>query len=294
VIAALVVLALHVSAASSALEKCRALDKEFDTKNMPKPCQAAADDTTLTIAERVEALRRLAFAHILNGDEALAEPAFMKMLVFSPSTELPADAGPKFRDIYNQVKKRFDSEGALTVTFTPPLAPTKPDEPVALQIDLGDRLNRVVGAKVRAASTTTGAPENGVSLDDKLVRNELGPGQLRFTGAVPEPKTPINPAGRSVEYSVVFEGWDGQPVAPPTPIKGSYVRPGSGIAQSTTTTTTPAGEEAPPWTLIGIGGAGGLVLIGGAVGGIWWCYAEGPCRTQDAWVRVQIHQGGGA
>ncbi len=257
----------------TALEKCRALDKEFDTKNMPKPCQAAADDATLGIPERVEALRRLAFAHILNGDESLAEPAFLKMLVFSPAAELPADAGPRFREIFAAVKKRFDTEGALTVTFTPPPAP-QDAAPVELQIDVGDKLGRVVGAKVKSTVEGEAAPR-----EDALVRNELTPGQLRFTGAVPEPH---EPGARHVTYDVELDGWDGAPIAVPTPVHGEFDRTGGVVAGA---------DGGFPWVWVGAGSAAGVAVIGGVTGGIIWCYTAGPCRTQDAWVRVQIHQG---
>src|SRR5688572_6689590 len=186
-------LSLQVGAANAALEKCRKLDKEFDTKNMPKPCQAAADDTTLTIAERVEAFRLLAFAHILNGDEALAEPAFLKMLVFNPAVELPADAGPRFREIFAEVRKRFDAEGALKATFVAPTVDPATKAPVDLQIDLVDKLGRVTGARVRSTPSGTGA----TPLEERLVRSELAPGQLRFTGRVPEP-TPAPPDGYGI------------------------------------------------------------------------------------------------
>jgi hypothetical protein len=262
----------------SALDKCRALDKEFDTKNMPKPCQAAADDPSLTIPERVEALRRLALAHILNGDESLAEPDFLKMLVFAPTTDLPADAGPRVREIFVAVKKRFDAEGKLAVSFTPPPAPHG-NEPVALQIDVVDRLGRVVSARIRA--TTQGA----VPLEEKLVRNELGPGQVRFSGNVPEAPAPAGaaapPEPTTVDYDVIFDGWDGNPVAAPAPVHGTFTRGAPAVAS----------DDAFPWLWVGVGGVGVLAVAGAVTSGVVYCYSAGSCRTQDAWVRVQIHQG---
>lgn len=276
-IAVLAVSLLTAAAASTALEKCRALDKEFDTKNMPKPCQAAADDTTLPVPDRVEALRRLAFAHILNGDEALGEPAFMKMLVFSPTAELPGDAGPRFREVFTAVKKRFDEEGKLIVTFVPP-PPPAPGVPVELQVDIADKLGRVVGARVKTkAANAVDAPV----LEDRLVRNELSPGNLRFTGRVPEP--PLPPEGASYTYEVVVETWDGQPLALPKPITGEIARAGGGAVVA-------AGDEGPPWVLIGAI-AGGVVVAGAITGGVVWCFTAGSCRNQEAWVRVRVQQG---
>ena len=258
----------------TALEKCRALDKEFDTKNMPTPCQAAADDATLAIPDRVEALRRLAFAHVLNGDEALAEPAFLRMLAFAPRSELPADAGPKFRELFASAKRRFDSEGALIVRFTPPADPTA-GEAVPLVIDVGDKLGRVVGARV---TSLVGA----VPAEDKLVRNELGAGQLRFTGAVPEPPVAAG-AVVDVSYQVVLTGWDDSPIDVVTPIRGHYARGKAVVAAA------PEGDF--PWLWVGVGSAAGVAVVGAVTGGVIYCYAAGPCRTQDAWVRVQIDQG---
>jgi hypothetical protein len=276
-VAAAMALALVVSAApGSALEKCRALDKEFDTKNMPKPCQAAADDTTLAIADRVEALRRLAFAHILNGDDALAEPAFLKMLVFSPTTELPADAGPRFREVFAGVKKRFDEEGKLGVTFKPPIVE---DGPVEVQIDVADKLGRVTGARLRVTSPDTA--KLPVPLEERLVRNELSPGNIRFAGRVPEPK-PLPPEGITLAYEIVLETWDGSALESPVPLKGDIVR-GSGSSSAVE-------GDAPPWGIIAASVGVGLVVVGAVTGGVIWCTTAGPCRQQEAWVRVQIGQ----
>lgn len=265
-------------APNSALAKCRALDKEFDTKNMPKPCQAAADDATLPIAERVEALRFLAQAHILNGDEALAEPAFMKMLVFSPTAELPGDAGPRIREIFSAVKQRFDEEGVLGVTFVPPPQPAS-GAPVELQVDVVDKLGRAIGARVRTQSSAQTEP-----VEERLVRNELSPGNLRFTGRVPEPKGPLPPEGATLKYEVVVETWDGQALPLPAPVTGAFTRTGGAVVGE------PVVEE-PPWTLIGLGVGGGVLVAGAVTAGVVYCFTAGSCRTQEAWVRVQIQPG---
>lgn len=278
-----VVVALGVvvsGAPGTALEKCRALDKEFDTKNMPKPCQAAADDTTLAIPDRVEALRRLAFAHILNGDDALAEPAFLKMLVFAPATELPADAGPRFREVFAGVKKRFDEEGKLAVTFKPPVVVE--DGPVEVQVDVGDKLGRVTGARIRV--TSPDAAKLPAPLEERLVRNELSPGNIRFVGKVPEPK-PMPPEGITLAYEIVLETWDNATLESPVPLQGDIVRGGGAVSSSSS-----AEGDAPPWGIIAASVGGGLLLVGAITGGVIWCTTAGPCRSQEAWVRVQIGQ----
>jgi hypothetical protein len=278
VIAALVVLVgLELVSTNAALEKCRSLDREFDTRNMPRPCQAAADDATLPVPDRVEALRRLAFAHILNGDEALAEPAFLKLLVFNPSAELPADAGPRFREIFAEAKKRFRAEGGLITRAAPP--PPLGPGPVPVQVDLTDKLGRVVGARVIAK--VSGQED---VMEDRLARSELSPGLVRFSGAVPEPRE-VPPEGHSVSWQIVFDGWDGRTVEASPLVTGSYARAGGGAAGH----DEPGGEL--PWAWIA-GGAGGVAVVGAVVGGAVWCYTAGPCRSQDAWVRVQINQGG--
>lgn len=269
--------AVQLAAADAALERCRQLDREFDSKSMPKPCQAAADNASAPIAERVEALRLLAFAHVLNGDEALAEPAFLRMLVFSPAVELPADAGPQFRKQFAAAKTRFEAEGVITTTFAPPAADPATRDQVALQVEVGDRLGRVAGARVR--STVAGADG---PLEEKLVRSELGQGQVRFTGTVPEPHTA---EAYSLSYQVVLDGWDGAPVPVPTPLTGSVERRGQSKAPIT------SGDEELPWGWIIGGGAASVAAVAATGGGIAWCFLAGPCRQQSSWVRVQVSQG---
>jgi hypothetical protein len=265
---------LELAAANAALDKCRQLDREFDTKAMVTPCQVAADDGTLAAPERVEALRLLAFAHVVNGDEALAEPAFLKMLVFSPTAELPADAGPRFKEVFARAKARFEADGALTVTFTAPARDAT--SPVPLQLDIIDKLGRVVAARVK-----TTASDGGVA-EDRLARSELAPGQLRFSGVLPEPlvKDSAAPGERTLKFDVTLEGWDGEALAVPTPVQGEIGRTPGAAAEG--------GEV--PWLWIGVGSAavvGAAAITGGVLG---WCFVAGPCRTQDAWVRVQVQE----
>jgi hypothetical protein len=48
--------------------------------------------------------------------------------------------------------------------------------------------------------------------------------------------------------------------------------------------------EGPPWGIIAASVGGGLLVVGAITGGVIWCTTAGPCRTQEAWVRVQIGQ----
>lgn len=268
-----------LAAASPALERCRVLDREFDTKAMVKPCQAAAEDVTASVADRVEALRRLAFAHILNGDEPIAEPTFVRMLAFSSSAELPSDAGPRFRQVFSRAKTRFQAEGAVKVEAAPVIPGPGP---VQVQVDVVDRLGRVAGARI-----VTRVPGQEKPLESRLVRAELGSAQVRFSGVVAEPAA-APPTGAELAWEVVFDGWDGTPVSTSPRVAGAITRaaathgpaagPGDGGADGEFT--------ALPW-IIG-GTAGGLAVLGGVVGGTVWCFTAGPCRTQDSWVRVQI------
>lgn len=288
VIGAVIVFAVgaQLAVANAALEKCRALDREFDTRAMPKPCQAAADDTTLSLADRVEALRRLAFAQILNGDEALAEPTFLRMLVFSPSAELPADAGPRFRSVFHAARTRFASEGKVTASFAP-FAPLEAGRagPLPVKIDVNDKLGRVAGARILArvagAGETTGSPVAPLlPVEERLARSELSPGMIRFTGTLPEPRD-LPSGGAVVAWEVVFDGWDGKPVDATPAVAGEVHRsPSSGAHDG----------EGASWPWVVGGTAGGLAVIGGIVGGTVYCFTAGPCRTQDAFVRVQIRQ----
>lgn len=275
--ALLVIASTGLVGSSPALDKCRALDVEFDTRAMLKPCQAAADDPALATPERVDALRLLASAHILNGDEALAEGIFLRMLVFAPAAVLPADAGPRFRQVLASAKKRLVVEGRLTATAAPPV--TAPAGPVPVQVDVADRLGRILGARVVARVVEKTKPDAaGATIEDRLVRADLAPGLVRFTGKVPEPaELPVD--GVEVSWDVVFDGWDGRPLEVEGSPQGRHER------------LPPAVEgdgDVSSLAWIAGGALGGVVVLGSVAGGLAWCFVSGPCRQQDAWVRVQL------
>ncbi len=271
------VAALQLLAADAALERCRQLDREFDSKNMLKPCLAAADNASAPVAERVEALRLLAFAHVLNGDESLAEPVFLRMLVLSPSAELPADAGPQFGKAFAAARRRFDAEGVVTVSFTAPTVDAATREPVTVQLDVADQLGRVVGARVKASVEGGAAP-----LEERLARSDLSPGQVRFSGTLPEPTTQ---AAYSLSFQIVLDGWDGAPVPLASPVGGTVSRDAKGVVSAG------GGDDELPWGFIIGGGAASVVVVAATGGGIAWCFLAGPCRQQSSWVRVQVTQG---
>lgn len=269
---------LQVAAADAALERCRQLDREFDSKNMTKPCQAAADNASAPVAERVEALRLLAFAHVLNGDDALAEPVFLRMLVLSPAAVLPADAGPQFRKAFAAARARFDVEGAVTATLIAPAADPASRAPLAIQVDAVDKLGRIVAGRVRSTVSGASAP-----LEERLVKSELGGGQVRFAGAVPEPQAP---EAYTVRWEVVLDGWDGAPVPVPTPLGGTLTRNANAGGA-----TGGGDSDELPWAAIIGGGAASIAVLAAAGGGLAWCFVAGPCRPQSSWVRVQVSQG---
>lgn len=276
-IAAMCLAALQVATADAALERCRQLDREFDSKNMPKPCQAAADNAGAPVGERVEALRLLAFAHVLNGDDALAEPAFLRMLVLSPSAVLPADAGPQFRKAFAAARARFDVEGAVTASHTASVADPAERAPVAVTVDVTDKLGRVVAGRVRATVARGSAP-----LEERMVKSELGGGQVRFAGAVPEPRVP---GAYTLSWEVVLDGWDGNPVPVPSPIGGTLTRNAAEAA------IRGGDDDELPWAAIIGGGAVSVTVLAAAGGGVAWCFLAGPCLPQSSWVRVQVSQG---
>lgn len=216
VVAWLAALELAGAGAGTALERCRQLDRAFDSKNMPKPCQAAADETNAPVAERVEALRLLAIAHVLNGDEALGESTFVRMLVLSPTSSLPTDAGPQFRRAFIAARNWFDIEGVVTAAVNAPAAAPEGRVPLALQVDVADRLGRVAIARLRSRATGADVP-----LEVLMVKRDLAAGQVRFTGTVPEPK---GPAAYSLDYEIVLIGWDGAAVPLASPLTGAIRR----------------------------------------------------------------------
>ncbi len=271
------VAAVAPAPSAATLDTCRQRDREFDTKAMVPVCQAAADDTSLAVPDRIDAYRLLAFAHVLNGNEALAEPAFMKMLVLGGDTTIAADAGARIAEIFSRVKARFVQQGQVSGTFTPP-ADSAP-APVTVDVEVKDQLDRVAAARLR--STWSLAGKDTVK-EVSMVRAELGPGRLRFSSQVPQP-TAIDGAPSPdgpLRYEIVFEGWDGSVIAPATPLAG------------TRTLTPPEAHDAdaagPPWLLIA-GGAGAAVVVAGAMGaGVAYCYIAGPCGTANSYSIVHV------
>ena len=259
-------------APTSSLMTCRARNQDFDAKRMPEPCQAAANDAALPIAERVEALCLLAQAHILNGDNALAGQAFMRMLLLAPSAALPSEAGPRIREVFVAVKQSYDQDSLLLVEFVPPLPP-EAGTAAQLQIDVVDKLGRVVGARVRTQSSAHSEP-----LEAALVRRQLAPGKLRFTGPVPEPSGSLPIGGATLHYQVVLDTLDTRAVSLATPLTGTFARQGVAALAS----------DDPPWTLIGLSMGGGVLVASALVAGLVHCFTIGACRSQEAWVRVRV------
>ena len=249
-----------LTAASPALERCRALDQGFKTRAMPGPCSEAAADIAAPAEERAEAYRLLAFAQIVNGAEREAEKAFVRMLVLTPESSLPPDASPRFRDVFQKAKVRYEREGKLDASVSS-FAPPQGIAPANVAVDLKDPLGRVASARVSASASGASVPTRA-----GLVRTETG-----FEGTIVEPL-----GARQVHAEIELISHDGRTVLEALPL--DYVRqPASGndVKPPLSRSGQPDGEVDPIWLWVGVGG-GAVVVGAAALAGVAWAYTDGP------------------
>ena len=127
---AAVALAALISDGPSPLERCRAEAKALNTTRTIATCTTAGDDVTASTADRVDALRVLGVALMVEGAADLAEDAFIKMLTLDPDATLGDDAGPSAQHVLAQARTKVQARAAVAPETPRPGPPTTP-APVA-------------------------------------------------------------------------------------------------------------------------------------------------------------------
>src|SRR4051812_15166936 len=94
-----------VFAGDTPLERCRAESQALNTGKAIATCQAAANEAQLGKPEKVEALKLLGMALMVESEADLAEDAFKKMLELDDAATLGADAGPNVQKVYERAKE---------------------------------------------------------------------------------------------------------------------------------------------------------------------------------------------
>jgi hypothetical protein len=127
-------LALVLSLASSndLLEKCKTESQALNTARTIATCTAAGDDVNQSKPDRVEALKLLGMALMVEGDADLAENAFVKMLTLDPQATLGSDAGPNVQKVLALAHAKVEANPPATpptTTTTPPPTTTPPSTP---------------------------------------------------------------------------------------------------------------------------------------------------------------------
>lgn len=262
------------------LERCRALESEFDYRAMITECGVAAADPTNTREERLELYRLLGIAHAALGDEVNAQVWFLRLLYVDPQHQLPPEVSPKFRQTFEKAVARFEAEGKVTVRHTPPkpperIAPSSPGLPIRFEIV--DKLGRVASARVDVKAMVAGQPGPLASAELSREATETE-GVFRLTGELPDPaRAPDGsaPAEYSLEYTLTLRTALGDPVEPDPP-----------FPPQTLSLRGAESDDGTVLTLVAVGaGALGLAVLGTAVGVGAYCYVVG-CPPTPPVVRI--------
>src|SRR3954469_23304100 len=120
VVAAAIVLTSSIASADSPVDRCRAESNALNTAKTIATCQAAANDAGVDDKSKVESLRLLGMALMVEGEADLAEDAFKKMLALDENATLGADAGPNIQRVFEsaRVDLRADKAKAAHATTT--------------------------------------------------------------------------------------------------------------------------------------------------------------------------------
>ncbi|HEY4223136.1 MAG TPA: hypothetical protein VGO62_17380, partial [Myxococcota bacterium] len=94
------------------LARCQAESEALNGTRAIATCTAAGDDTAQPVVDRVNALRLLGMALMVEGDGDLAEGAFEKMLALDPQAALGDDAGPAVQRVLNRARQKLDAATA--------------------------------------------------------------------------------------------------------------------------------------------------------------------------------------
>ncbi len=108
------------------LQRCRSESQALNTAKAIATCQAAANESDLDQASRVDALRLLGIALIVEGEQELAVDAFKKMLALDPNVVLGADAGPPVQHALERARQALEAERAEAAAKATPEPPPPP------------------------------------------------------------------------------------------------------------------------------------------------------------------------
>jgi hypothetical protein len=275
--------ALVFAASQSApLAECRRLEQAFETTAMPEPCDRAVSDVALSVQDRVDAARLLAFALVTNGDAKGAEAAFLRLLVLSARWSLPLSASPRLREAFSTARELFHERGQVTLQATASLPVHGGDEAlgaetaearsktVDVSVEVTDLLGRVATLAWRIVPQGAGGLP-----DDGLLRRTAGNSWTASLPALSEANCLVR--ALAADGDVVAEtrcnGYEEVVAAPPTLTTTSTT--------TTTTTTTTTEAVAFPWGVLSV--AGGVVVVGVAMAaGLVWAFNAGPLAPPAA------------
>lgn len=270
------------AAAHPELDKCRALEGEFDYKGMVPACNRVLSDDAATPEERLEAHRLLAFAHTALGEDDTALQWFVRLLILDPTHTLPDDTSPRFRTLFARAADHLDKAGRVTVVHEPPSAPEALEGgPLTLSFAVRDALERVTSAAILVDAIVDGKLTDPITASlDKMPTESAG--VSRFEGVLPDPiaESGSVPTSYTLRYRLVLKGPLGKEVAPDPPVPPITLprqRTSSSVASS-------EGGELLLWG--GAALASGLVIAGLVGGGVALYCATGRCSSHTAQAPV--------
>lgn len=273
-------LALVVAAPAAAnphLEKCRALEGEFDYKGMVPECGLVLADEGASAEERVEAHRLLGFAHTALGEDDAAFEWFVRLLVLDPAHALPDDVSPRFREVFARAQEHMDENGRVTVVHQPPTVQAALEgSPLVVSFEVRDALRRVAAASVIVDAIVDGQAGEPVTVPlQMLPAGEAG--VSRFEGELVDPvvQAGATPTSYTLRYRLVLEGPLGKEVAPDPPVPPiTLPRQGS--------TAVAATGDGGLFLWGGAALASGLLVAGLVGGGVALYCATGRCSSRTA------------
>lgn len=275
--AALALVALP-AAANPHLDKCRALEGEFDYKGMVPECGLVVADEAASAEERVEAHRLLGFAHTALGDDEAAFQWFVRLLVLDPAHALPDDVSPRFREVFVRAEQYLDKNGRVTVVHEPPSVQAALESgTLSVSFEVRDALERVTSAAVLVDAIVDGKTSEPVTAP--LAKMPAGnEGVSRFEGPLPDPvaESGAAPTSYTLRYRLVLKGPLGREVAPDPPV------PPITLPRQGATAGVAMGEGSEVFLWGGAALASGLLVAGLVGGGVALYCATGRCSSRTA------------
>ncbi len=222
-------------APAEALADCKRLHAEFAVDAMERVCRAVSDDPSRDVASRIFALRLLAGAQLLKGDERAAEMVLVRMFTFDIDASPAPEDGPDFRRVLARAKQRVVDEGVLDVTLVR-------DGDVVRSVLVRDPLGRVARVEVQGARGSK-----------QLARFDEKPGLATFV-------VPDDVAREATGAEVVLVGWTNKPLrrialVEAAPVPAPAPAPASASASPSAASVAEQRSVVVPWTLIVAGGA---------------------------------------